>query len=51
MQTGNSKRRNHSGIVTDWPKITHCMYEGVKEIDASRDPFWSHKNITVFDPC
>lgn len=50
MQTGNSKRRNHAGIVTDWPLITHCIYDGVAEVNAARDPMWSFQNVTVFDP-
>lgn len=50
MQTFNSHRRNHSGIVTQWPKIVHAVYSGVAEVDASRDAMWGNKQITVFDP-
>lgn len=50
MQTGNSKRRNHAGIVTRWPKIIHCIYDGIAEVDASRDPMWANQEITIFDP-
>lgn len=50
MQTSNSKGRNHAGIVTGWPYICHCIYEGVSKVDASRDPMWSHQEITVYDP-
>lgn len=50
MQTSNSNRRNHGAIVTDWPKCCQCSYEGISEIDVSRDPFWAFKNVLVFDP-
>ena len=50
MQTPNSKRRNHAGIVTDWPMILHCIYDGVSAVNASRDPMWAFQNISVFDP-
>lgn len=50
MQTGNSKQRNHGGIVTKWPSVIHCIYEGVAEVNVLYDPLWTHKSITVYDP-
>ena len=50
MRTANSKIFNHGAIVSSWPKIIHCIYEGVVEMDASRDPMWSYQEIQVFDP-
>lgn len=50
MQTHNSRHRNHGGIVTVWPKLIHCMYEGVEEINLLFDPMWSHEEVTVYDP-
>jgi hypothetical protein len=50
MQTGNSKQRNHGGIVTTWPKVVHCMYEGIREVNVLFDPMWGHKEISVYDP-
>lgn len=50
MRTWNSKRRNHAAIVTAWPYVVQASYEGVVEVDASRDSFWSFKQIDVFDP-
>lgn len=50
MQTGNAKQRNHGGIVTQWPKLIHCIYEGVCEINVLYHPMWTHKPISVYDP-
>lgn len=50
MQTPNSKRRNHAGIVTQWPMLVQAVHSGVEEIDASRDPMWAFKEVSVFQP-
>jgi hypothetical protein len=50
MQTGNSKQRNHGGIVTAWPRIIHCCYEGVAEVNVLFNGMWSHKSISVYSP-
>jgi cell wall-associated NlpC family hydrolase len=46
----HSKRYNHGGIVMKWPKVMHATVDGVREIDASRDPMWEHMPIAIFDP-
>lgn len=45
-----SKRWNHSGIVTEWPRIVHAVKPRVEEIDASRHPMWSYHEIAIFTP-
>lgn len=41
---------NHAGIVAEWPMVIHARIPRVEEIDASRDPLWTHREIAVFDP-
>lgn len=45
-----SKRYNHGGIVTKWPKVIHAVAGGVEEIDASRHPMWEKQSLAIFDP-
>ena len=41
---------NHGGIVIKWPYIMHCIRDGgVQKVDASRDPMWAGKQVSVFD--
>jgi hypothetical protein len=46
----SKKNRNHAAVVTEWPMVMDCIYEGVREVNASLDPVWAHKEISVFDP-
>jgi len=41
---------NHGGIVTDWPKIIHCISPRVGETSALWHPAWATREIAVFDP-
>lgn len=49
-RAGGSPVYNHGGIVVDWPFVVHSIGTGVQEVDASRDPLWSHQEIVLFDP-
>jgi cell wall-associated NlpC family hydrolase len=50
MQTRHSERQNHGAIVVAWPRVVHCIYTGIFEVDASRDPMWAYKSVMIFDP-
>jgi len=50
MKAARSKVVNHAGIVTAWPMVVHAIYDGVAEVDASRDPMWIGMKIEIFDP-
>jgi len=41
---------NHSGIVTQWPRVVHATWEGVREVNASVDPMWACMEIEIYDP-
>jgi|ERR1039458_1779655 cell wall-associated NlpC family hydrolase len=45
---GLSKRWNHGGIVTKWPKLIHAVSPYVCETDASRDPMWMFQEIGIY---
>ena len=45
---GLSKRWNHGGIVTKWPKLIHAVGPEVCETDASRDPMWMFQEIGIY---
>jgi len=47
----DSKHYNHGGIVTEWPRVMHCVAEtGVGEVDATTDPLWCPQKVAIFDP-
>ena len=45
---GLSKRWNHGGIVTKWPKVVHAVSPAVCVVDASRDPMWAFQEIGIY---
>jgi len=44
-----SRRFNHSGIVTVWPRAVHAVFAGVREVDLNQDPMWSGREIEIYD--
>lgn len=40
----------HGGIVLEWPRLAHCVYEGVGEVDATRHWLWAAHIVNVFNP-
>lgn len=50
LQTKGSRVYNHGGLITSWPRVIHCFPpNGVSEVDASVDPYWSNQKIAVYD--
>jgi len=48
---GEAMRWNHGGIVVKWPRLIHAVGGfGVREIDATQDSMWQHREVCVFDP-
>lgn len=46
-----SKKFNHAGVVTRWPKLIHATADGgVVEVDASTHWMWSFREVAIFDP-
>ena len=50
QHAANSKIGNHSGTVTEWPRLIHCGREGVAEVDATSNPMWLARQVEIFDP-
>lgn len=50
QRAAKSRVYNHGAVVTEWPRIIHCLREGVVEVDATSDPMWSCKAMGIFDP-
>jgi hypothetical protein len=50
QHAARSRVSNHSGVVTAWPMIIHCLTDGVVEVDATRVPMWGGKAVAVYDP-
>lgn len=50
IKTAGSRRYNHAGMVTAWPRVVHAIAPCVEECDASRHPMWINKTVAVFDP-